>query len=46
MRKSKKISFEDLVNQNKKELLNNVEAMEKIEERLDNKHFQRLKDNW
>ncbi|MCT8137909.1 FbpB family small basic protein [Anaerobacillus sp. CMMVII] len=43
MRKIKKMSFDDLVNQNKKELLNDEEALEKIEERLDNKHYERLK---
>lgn len=42
MRKYNKMSFADLVNENKQELLNDEEAMEKIEERLDNKHNQRL----
>jgi hypothetical protein len=46
MRKMKKLSFDDLVNQNKKELLRDEEAMEKIEERLDKKHFERLKESW
>ncbi|QOY34799.1 FbpB family small basic protein [Anaerobacillus isosaccharinicus] len=46
MRKMKKISFDDLVKQNKKELLNDEEAMEQIEERLDNKHYERLKESW
>lgn len=46
MRKMKKMSFDELVNENKKELLNDEEAIEKIEERLDNKHYQRLKESW
>lgn len=46
MRKSKKISFDDLVNENKQELLEDEVAMEEIEERLDNKHYQRLKESW
>lgn len=40
------MSFAELVNQNKKELLNDEEAMERIEERLDNKHYKRLKESW
>lgn len=46
MRKNKKISFDDLVNENKQELLNDEVAMEAIEERLDNKHYQRMKESW
>ncbi|WP_084034658.1 MULTISPECIES: FbpB family small basic protein [Anaerobacillus] len=46
MRKFRKMSFDELVSKNKKELLNDEEAIEKIEERLDNKHYQRLKENW
>jgi hypothetical protein len=46
MRKMKKMSFDDLVNQNKKELLNDEKTMEKIEERLENKHYERLKESW
>ncbi|WNF35190.1 FbpB family small basic protein [Bacillaceae bacterium IKA-2] len=45
MRKNKKTSFDDLVDENRQELLNDEIAMEKIEERLDNKHYQRLKES-
>lgn len=45
MRKYKKMSFSDLVNENKRELLNDEEQLEKIDERLDERHHQRLKEN-
>ncbi len=38
MRKPKRRSFSELVNENKRQLLNDQEAMEKIEERLEQKH--------
>lgn len=46
MRKNKKMSFNDLVKENKKELLNDHEALGRIEERLDEKHNNRLKESW
>lgn len=45
MRKNIKTSFADLVNENRQELLNDEIAMEEIEDRLDNKHFKRLKES-
>ncbi|GAA5417243.1 hypothetical protein Pryu01_02306 [Paraliobacillus ryukyuensis] len=35
----KKYSFEQLVNQNKKELLDDSDTMKKLEERIDNKYM-------
>jgi len=37
LRKVKKLSFEELVLENKKQLLNDQEALKKIEERLEQK---------
>ena len=45
MRRNKKKSFTELMNENKQELLQDAEAIREIEERLDNKHYQRLKQN-
>ncbi|RFU68443.1 FbpB family small basic protein [Bacillus sp. V59.32b] len=39
--KKRKRSFEDLVNENKQELLKDAKLMEKIEERLENRHLKR-----
>ncbi len=39
MRKPRKRSFSELVNENKRQLLNDREAIEKIEERLEQKHL-------
>ncbi|CAH0346005.1 FbpB family small basic protein [Bacillus sp. CECT 9360] len=39
--KKRKRSFEDLVNENKQELLKDVKLMEKIEERLENRHLKK-----
>ncbi len=38
MRKTIKLSFEQLVLENKKELMNNEKEMKKIEQRIDDKH--------
>ncbi|WLR47131.1 FbpB family small basic protein [Halobacillus litoralis] len=38
MRSYKRISFEDLVDRNKRQLLNDQEAIEKIERQIDEKH--------
>ncbi|WP_084031550.1 FbpB family small basic protein [Anaerobacillus arseniciselenatis] len=45
MRKYKKMSFSELVKENKKMLLSDAEELERIEERIDDKHHQRLKEN-
>lgn len=45
MRKNKKVSFHELIKENKRELLNNPEALEKIEKRIDEKHYRRLKES-
>lgn len=39
MRKFKKRSFQELVLENKRQLLNDREALEKIEDRLEQKHL-------
>lgn len=39
MRKPRKRSFSDLVNENKRQLLNDQEAIERIEKRLEKKHM-------
>ncbi|MGG3469771.1 FbpB family small basic protein [Neobacillus pocheonensis] len=38
MRKTKKISFLELVQENKKNLLNNSEEIERIEKRIEKRH--------
>ncbi|MGG1678532.1 FbpB family small basic protein [Neobacillus sp. NRS-1170] len=38
MRKTKKMSFIELVEANKKKLLNNVEEIERIEKRIEQRH--------
>ncbi|MDQ0246083.1 Na+/phosphate symporter [Bacillus fengqiuensis] len=43
MRKTIKLSFEQLVLENKKELMNNKKEMKKIEQRIDDKHSKRSK---
>ncbi|MGN7299106.1 FbpB family small basic protein [Ferdinandcohnia sp. SAFN-114] len=43
MRKVIKISFADLVNENKEELLKDQKAMDRIEERLDQKRLEKTK---
>ncbi|RFU60547.1 FbpB family small basic protein [Peribacillus glennii] len=39
--KRRKRSFEELVNENKQELLKDVKLMEKLEERLENRHLKK-----
>lgn len=39
--KKRKRSFEDLVNENKQELLKDVKLMERIEERLEKRHLKK-----
>jgi hypothetical protein len=39
--KKRKRSFEELVNENKRELLNDLIQMEKIEERLEKRHLEK-----
>jgi hypothetical protein len=39
--KRKKRTFDELVNQNKQELLNDEKQLEKIEERLEQRHLQK-----
>lgn len=39
--KRRKLSFEDLVNENKQELLKDVKLMEKIEDRLEKRHLKK-----
>ncbi|WP_324255048.1 FbpB family small basic protein [Bacillus sp. REN16] len=43
LRKIIKISFADLVKENKKELLKDQKAMDRIEERLDQKRLEKTK---
>jgi Fur-regulated basic protein B len=43
MRKPKKRSFSDLVNENKLQLLKDQTAIERIEKRLENKHMSNAK---
>ena len=43
MNKRKKRSFEELVKENKLQLLRDLAAMEKIEERLEKKHLSKAK---
>lgn len=38
MRKSKKLNFKDLVTQYKQELMNDKEAIERIEDKFEKKH--------
>jgi hypothetical protein len=38
MRKTKKISFLELIQENKKQLLNNNEELERIEKRIEQRH--------
>lgn len=39
--KRRKRTFEDLVNENKQEVLKDVKLMEKIEERLEQRHLKK-----
>ncbi|MFJ7638277.1 FbpB family small basic protein [Peribacillus sp. NPDC097264] len=39
--KKRKRSFEELINENKKELLMDTKLMERLEERLEQKHMQK-----
>ncbi|BAB06015.1 FbpB family small basic protein [Halalkalibacterium halodurans] len=39
MRKIRKLSFQELVSENRDQLLNDKEAMEKIEERWEQRHI-------
>lgn len=39
--KKRKRSFEELMNENKKELLTDTKLMERLEERLEKKHMQK-----
>ncbi|WP_153124050.1 FbpB family small basic protein [Peribacillus tepidiphilus] len=41
MKRRRKRSFEELVMENKRELLSDVKAMEKIEDRLEKRHLQK-----
>ncbi len=41
MRKPRKRPFSELVNENKRQLLNDREAIKKIEERLEQKHLRK-----
>lgn len=41
MRRVKMLSFKDLVNENKKELLRNDKEIEKIEKKIDEKYARR-----
>lgn len=41
MRKPRKRSFTDLVNENKRQLLNDQEAIERIERRLEKKYMKK-----
>jgi len=43
MRKMKLLTFKELVNENKKELLKNEKEIEKIEKRIDEKHAKQTK---
>ncbi|TLS37442.1 FbpB family small basic protein [Pseudalkalibacillus caeni] len=42
MRKKKKLSFKELIMENKRELLSDRKAMERIEERFEEKHAKNL----
>ncbi|MBF0708555.1 MULTISPECIES: FbpB family small basic protein [Bacillales] len=42
MRKSKKVSFKELVMQNKLELMNDKQAIERIEDKFEQKHAKNL----
>jgi hypothetical protein len=42
MRRIKKITMEELVNENKKMLLNDKSALEKIEEKVEKKRLSRI----
>lgn len=44
MRK-RKLTFSELVKKNKEELLKDEEMLERIEERLEKKHYARLKED-
>ncbi|MDN4073290.1 MULTISPECIES: FbpB family small basic protein [Fictibacillus] len=41
MRKNRHLSFKDLVKENKRQLLGDQEAMERIEKKLEEKHTKR-----
>ncbi|TGB05103.1 FbpB family small basic protein [Halobacillus salinus] len=41
--RSNRISFENLVDQNKRQLLNDEQALEKIEQEIDEKHAKKSK---
>lgn len=41
MRKLRKLSFQELVQENKKQLLQDREALKKIEERLEQKYLEK-----
>ncbi|KAB7671113.1 FbpB family small basic protein [Bacillus sp. B1-b2] len=43
MRKPRKRSFQELVMENKMQLLKDREAIERIEERLENKHLKKVR---
>lgn len=42
MRRTRKIRFEDLVDENKKDLMNDKETLEKIERKVEEKRLKRL----
>lgn len=42
MRRPRKVSLEELVNENKKGILSDKEALEKIEKKLEEKHSKNL----
>ncbi|PLT29341.1 FbpB family small basic protein [Peribacillus deserti] len=41
MKKRRKLSFEELVKENKRELLKDDKAMERIEQRLESRHLEK-----
>ena len=45
MRKTIKMSFKQLVLENKKELMNNEKEMEKIEKKIEDKMFKSIQEN-
>ena len=45
MNRKRKISFEELVQENKDELLKDLKALERIEAKLERKHLQKAESN-
>ncbi|MGP4075032.1 FbpB family small basic protein [Halobacillus sp. K22] len=46
MMRTSRISFEELVAQNKQQLLKDQKAIDKIEELIDEKHVKKLEDSY